>query len=231
MIRSHLLQVVCVLDAWIHFSCCSLSAIIHVFLSHLTFAEDLSYWWSLQRPCSASCLILPSLWPVEQSQNLCSVLPWEMCILCCQVMAKCEGLWNLFLPRETDPETVVLWETCILCCQVMAKCEGLWNLFLPRETDPERRYGAGLTNVEYVFICEEMGKSLIAPEVLTLSCLYWCHLIIIVVIMSFTSEAWRHAGVMWSGCELWCCPLIWWIFVASFVEIFPLITNILCNAK
>jgi acyl-CoA dehydrogenase len=40
-----------------------------------------------------------------------------------------------------------------------ARSAGLWNLFLPDE-----KWGAGLTNLEYAPLCEEMGKSVIGPE-------------------------------------------------------------------
>jgi acyl-CoA dehydrogenase len=39
-----------------------------------------------------------------------------------------------------------------------ARADGLWNLFLPDE-----RYGPGLTNWEYGMLCEQMGRTPIAP--------------------------------------------------------------------
>ena len=41
-----------------------------------------------------------------------------------------------------------------------ARAEGLWNLFLPDE-----RFGPGLTNWEYGMLCEQMGRSGVAPTV------------------------------------------------------------------
>jgi acyl-CoA dehydrogenase len=41
-----------------------------------------------------------------------------------------------------------------------AKAEGLWNLFLPGS-----EHGAGLSNLDYGLLCEDMGRNLVAPLV------------------------------------------------------------------
>nr|XP_032814954.1 acyl-CoA dehydrogenase family member 10-like [Petromyzon marinus] len=67
------------------------------------------------------------------------------------------------IPAEAE---LLRWEPHPLLEQLKmeARGAGLWNLFLAWEADPNARYGAGLTNVEHAFACEEMGRSLHASE-------------------------------------------------------------------
>lgn len=54
---------------------------------------------------------------------------------------------------------------CVEDLKVVARQLGLWNLFLPLDSDPKREFGAGLTNLEYALLCEELGRvAEIAPE-------------------------------------------------------------------
>ncbi len=48
--------------------------------------------------------------------------------------------------------------------KTQARSQGLWNLFLPDSED-----GAGLSNFEYGYLCEEMGRSPMAPEIFNCS--------------------------------------------------------------
>ncbi|MZR62144.1 acyl-CoA dehydrogenase family protein [Alcanivorax sp. DP30] len=56
------------------------------------------------------------------------------------------------------------WETPPVMDELKARAKekGLWNLFLPKEYG---EYSAGLSNLEYAPLAEEMGRSLIASEV------------------------------------------------------------------
>ena len=60
------------------------------------------------------------------------------------------------------------WQTPPLmeALKARAKAEGLWNFFLPQSYLP---YGAGLTNLEYAPLAEEMGRSHFASEVFNCS--------------------------------------------------------------
>ena len=63
--------------------------------------------------------------------------------------------------RNSLPEEVragVPYPAILVELRERAKAEGLWNLFLPDE-----RYGPGLTHWEYGMLCEEMGRSPVAP--------------------------------------------------------------------
>ena len=78
---------------------------------------------------------------------------------------------RLFRERERTPRSSD-WRTWRVPPEVdtlkaKARAEGLWNLFLTAGTAKmgDEKLGAGLTTLEYARVCEEMGKSLLAPEV------------------------------------------------------------------
>jgi len=60
---------------------------------------------------------------------------------------------------DAEVKAGVPYPTALVEIREKAKAEGLWNLFLPDE-----EYGAGLSNWQYAYLCEEMGRSpLVAP--------------------------------------------------------------------
>ena len=66
------------------------------------------------------------------------------------------------LDEEVRPG--VAYPDLLLELRERARAEGLWNLFLPDE-----EHGAGLTNWEYGMLCEDMGRSPVAPMVFNCS--------------------------------------------------------------
>ena len=62
------------------------------------------------------------------------------------------------LDREVEPGTA--YPAILVDLRERARSEGLWNLFMPDD-----RYGPGLLNWEYGMLCEEMGRSGVAPMV------------------------------------------------------------------
>jgi acyl-CoA dehydrogenase len=64
------------------------------------------------------------------------------------------------LDEEVTVDTPRAYPQGLVELRERAKADGLWNLFMPDE-----RYGAGLANWEYGMLCEEMGRSYVAPMV------------------------------------------------------------------
>ncbi len=64
--------------------------------------------------------------------------------------------------RALDDEVApgVAYPAILVELRERARAEGLWNLFLPDE-----EHGPGLANWEYGLLCEEMGRSPVAPMV------------------------------------------------------------------
>src|SRR5918992_1506081 len=66
------------------------------------------------------------------------------------------------LDREVTPG--VPYPAILVELREQARDEGLWNLFMPDD-----RFGPGLTNWEYGMLCEQMGRSAVAPMVFNCS--------------------------------------------------------------
>jgi acyl-CoA dehydrogenase len=71
-----------------------------------------------------------------------------------------EERWEDILAAQTDRWAPV---QEIESLKARARSEGLWNLFMPGEQ------GAGLRNVDYAYLCQEMGRSHLAPEIFNCS--------------------------------------------------------------
>jgi len=92
-----------------------------------------------------SAALLERLRPFIQD----NVLPLESKLLAEVGVARRGADWTKW---TVSPEVEAL--------KARAKAAGLWNLFLP-----DSAHGAGLTTLEYAPLAEEMGKSLLAPEI------------------------------------------------------------------
>ena len=81
------------------------------------------------------------------------IQPWEEARLEELKESRNGGDWTLWQPLDGIEEL-----------KSKARAEGLWNLFLP-----DAEWGAGLSNVEYAPLAEEMGKSFFASEIFNCS--------------------------------------------------------------
>ncbi|WP_281300371.1 MULTISPECIES: acyl-CoA dehydrogenase family protein [unclassified Iodidimonas] len=90
---------------------------------------------------------------------------------CKDILARLRAFMEThYYPREADMFAEVAsgdrWQPLAIIEELKdkAKAEGLWNLFLP-----ESDQGAGLTNLDYAPLAEEMGRSFFASEVFNCS--------------------------------------------------------------
>lgn len=74
-----------------------------------------------------------------------------------------EALFDPAVPRPGADWTIWTEAPEIATLSREARAAGLWNLFLPNVLPGE--HGVGLSTVEYAALAEEMGRSVLAPEI------------------------------------------------------------------